>query len=57
MSKKHYTNLAVVIRNEELHGTDPAVVNRLMIGIADICAADNPRFDRGRFYAACRVAS
>lgn len=54
MSRKHYINLAVVVKNESLHGTDPEVVNRLMVGIADICAADNSNFDRARFYAACR---
>ena len=29
----------------------------LVAGMADVFAADNPRFDRGRFMAACGMAS
>ena len=57
MSHKHYEALAVVIKNEVNHGSDPAVIARMAQGIADICENDNPRFDRVKFYVACGTRS
>lgn len=50
MSRKDYEAIARVIRENE--GDIPTLVS-VAKGVADIFAADNARFDRQRFYAAC----
>lgn len=54
MSKKHYEADADAI-NRVLWtaNTDPATVALIVGVLADIREADNPRFDRSRFYQAC----
>ena len=60
MSRKHYVALADALRSERqyIDDTDGARSPRLsqwsrdVKAIADVLAADNGRFDRGRFYRA-----
>lgn len=52
MSRKHYTAAAQVIRE-----TAPlSHRERIAEGFAEMFAADNPRFERERFYAACGLS-
>lgn len=51
MSKKHYEALAELVANIDQNGaaiSTPVLAERL----ADVLAADSPRFDRGRFLRA-----
>lgn len=60
MSKKHYIAVAAEISSMRMHNpVDPdvaegwhAAVSSFAIRMADLFAADNPRFDRGRFLLA-----
>lgn len=61
MSRKHYVAIADALRFEHL-GIDTLRADgatrldqyrRDVKAIADVLAADNGRFDRGRFYRAC----
>ena len=55
MSRKDYIASKLVLAQLErgdLNGAEDAAH-----GMADVFAADDPRFDRGRFMAACGVAS
>lgn len=50
MTRKHYIALAEVIREQYEQGTIQAcAIDRL----GDVLYQDNPRFDWGRFAAAC----
>ena len=54
MTKKHFVKLAAIIRDNENiadDGTGLAIAE----DIADMCAAENPQFDRRRFLEACGV--
>ncbi len=59
MTRKDYVKFAEAIkRTSEIYPkTYPVpygeVIDFLRIKVADIFAADNPRFDRERFYQAC----
>ena len=63
MSKKNYQAIARAIHDVyagndsyhdgQPHGSDP--VSRVKLALADILAADNPRFDRARFLEACET--
>lgn len=68
MSAKDYRALADALKNERPSPqTDPSEDykvterrfgaelqwQRMVRAVANVCAADNVRFDRGRFYAAC----
>ena len=48
MSKKHYEALA-----HALSGAEGPEAIGLVLKVADVLAADNPRFDRDYFLAAC----
>ena len=50
MSKKHYEMLADVIHNSFSFPDESDFVQELM----DVLKADNPRFNREKFLAACR---
>jgi hypothetical protein len=52
MSRKHYVAVADLLSRSAAKGTDRATVEYLAVGLADIFAADNSRFDRERFLAA-----
>lgn len=56
MSRKDYIAFAKLVLAQlergDLNGAEDAAH-----GMADIFAADNPRFDRGRFLVACGLAS
>lgn len=64
-STKLYNEVARIIeRRQDVAGTDTtgdpfdagylAALHYVSVELADIFAADNPRFDRDRFLAACR---
>jgi hypothetical protein len=59
MSKKHFNALAQTIRHNlpdpgsATYQAEAALFARLTKDIAGVCAASNPRFDRGRFLHAC----
>lgn len=49
MSKKHYVTIAAALSNILDKATRQAVVSELL----PVLKRDNPRFDAGRFIAAC----
>jgi len=52
MTKKHFEAAARIVRARKAdRGAVPA--RELAEGFADLFSADNPRFDRARFLAAC----
>jgi|WetSurMetagenome_2_1015567.scaffolds.fasta_scaffold01336_6 hypothetical protein len=52
MSKKHFIELAACLKRTEPRNPDRHCQWALMRdAIADLCAADNPRFDRARWLA------
>lgn len=58
LSKKHHEAIAAAIRAERCGPGSPAVetaLDQVASRLADYFAADNPRFDRARFLAACGV--
>lgn len=65
MTKKDYVAIARVISDGQFINCPTAaeyqinLATRSKIGrqLADVCASDNPRFDRARFLAACGVQS
>ena len=62
MTRKHYIKFAGTFRHAlDLSQQRDLLVNNAVRDIADtmadICAADNPRFDRERFLAACGMGT
>lgn len=59
MTRKHYEAIAAAIREEsDAFPTDLVVrgtLERLASALGGVFAADNPRFDRARFLAACGI--
>lgn len=53
MTRKHFRALAEAL----LAIPDPQERALSARRVAGVCAAENPRFDRARFYAACNVSS
>lgn len=54
MTRKHYKAIAAAIREARSAPFVRAYSgDAVMHHIADVCAADNPRFNRARFIAAC----
>ena len=54
MHRKDYVALAgAICRTRRQHGDRYGFLAAVTENIADVLAADNPRFDRGRFIAAC----
>lgn len=47
MGRKHYEALAQALRLS-------ADIDTAIVKVADVCQRDNDRFDRQRFYAACK---
>jgi hypothetical protein len=55
MTKKDYEAIAEVFRNQKRGlATEQDVVEAIAGDFADVLQADNPRFNRARFLAACR---
>ena len=54
MTRKHYINVAEIIKAFP-HGSTGASQAKLAQEFAEMFGADNPRFDRERFYIACGV--
>ena len=56
MTRKDYQAIAEAIKST-LHDNVPAVdiAYTIAANLADVFAADNPRFDRSRFLAACGI--
>ncbi len=53
MTRGDYVMVARVIVDEVERAEDLDVIGRIAGGLADVFAADNPRFDRARFLTAC----
>ena len=59
MTRKDYVTLAAALAGEFPVDSGDALRMRMadwrgmVIAIANVCAAGNPRFDRGRFVRAC----
>ena len=51
MTRKHFESLAASVAKLNLFNHDAAY--GMACDVADVCAKDNPRFDRGRFFEAC----
>ena len=51
MTRKHFESLAASIAKLNLFNHDAAY--GMACDVADVCAKDNPRFDRLRFFEAC----
>jgi hypothetical protein len=59
MSRKDYIKAADQIRTQRLGATtlkQRQIIDALQQSLADLFRADNPRFDRTRFDAACQPA-
>lgn len=59
MSRKHYKAIAAVIK-ENVDAFDNAgyiAARNIGNSIADICAEDNPNFNRAKFLQACGIKS
>lgn len=54
MTKKHFTELAMIMKANEKNIPDVAFI-RMCNELADFCARYNPNFDRAKFLAACGV--
>jgi len=50
MTRKTYRQVAEVFAAQPM----TIEIEKVMLGMADVFAADNPRFVRNTFYAACR---
>jgi hypothetical protein len=57
MSKKHYEQLAQMVRDFRHMGMAQATLEKLTLVLADICERNNNNFDRERFIAACERES
>ena len=51
MTRKHFKSLAASVAKLNLFNHDAAY--GMACDVADVCAKDNPRFDRLRFFEAC----
>ena len=57
MTRKDYNDIAEAIARLPVESAAAGDTVRAAANtIADVCAADNPNFDRARFLAACNVA-
>lgn len=52
MTRKDYVAMAKVLSESP---APTGIIEDIAKGVADVFAADNPAFDRDRFYAACNV--
>ncbi len=59
MSRKDSNVLASAVRDwrRVCPSVDEAEVAQLVARLAAVCQAENPRFNRGRFFDACGVAA
>jgi len=59
MSKRHFNSLAAAVRDWQrvCPSVDEADVAQLVARLASVCQAENPRFNRSRFFDACGVAT
>lgn len=54
LTRRHFVALAaIVMAHARKHGCGDS----LAAAVADYCASQNPRFDRGKFLEACEVTS
>lgn len=56
MTKKDYELIAREIkkaRNSVLSDSEMGILNLLITGLSEALGAENPRFDRTKFFAAC----
>ena len=59
MSKRHFNALAAAVRDwrRVCPSIDEADVAQLVSRLASACQGANPRFNRGRFFDACGLAT
>jgi hypothetical protein len=60
MTRRDYVSIASTLRRSQPFADEPHHLDQWVTdvrAIADTLAADNPRFDRKRFYAACASAT
>ncbi len=59
MSKRHFNSLAAAVHDwrRACPSVDEADVAQLVSRLAAICQAENPRFNRNRFFDACGVTT
>ena len=60
MTRRDYVRIASALRRSQPFADEPHSFEQWtddVRGIADVLAADNPRFDRSRFFAACASAT
>jgi hypothetical protein len=55
MTKRHFEDLAAIVRDAETVGFSPVERFWLAAKLANVARSDNPRFDTFRFYRACGV--
>lgn len=55
MTKKDYQAIARAIHDACNSGKDNRIVADIVDALADVMAADSPRFDRARFIEACET--
>ena len=53
VTRKHFTKLAEMVRNEKNWGGDPATLAVVAESLATICKESNPNFSRDKFLEAC----
>jgi hypothetical protein len=53
MTRKHFQQLADMIKREKNYGGDSATLAVVAEELAKICKANNPAFNRDRFLEAC----
>ena len=54
MTRKDYELIAKTLKEAKHHSLHPTVVDDVVTRFADALEAENPRFDRQRFTAACQ---
>ena len=59
MSKRHFNALAAAVRDwrRVCPSVAEADVAQLFARLAAVCQAENPRFNRGRFFDACGMTT
>jgi hypothetical protein len=52
VTRKHYEKVAQILRQQVEQGADKATVAEIATELVSMFRADNPRFDRDRFFSA-----
>lgn len=57
MTRKHYVRLAQILARPQTSPEARRAVREIALDLAAYLASENPRFDMGRFIAACGLDS